>query len=249
MPWADWIVSRSSTYCFGIKSAGRIGRVGFRLRRFQEELDELKVLSKICGITRLDDAHAVVRAGADAMGLNFVEQSPRHVSLSTAGDLADAVAGRLTRVGLFFNAPAACVEHTLSRVDLDVLQFHGDESAEYCRSFRLPYMKAIRVAGTLNIEALEAEYHDACCLLLDTFVPGQPGGTGQSFDWSLWPENANIPLVLAGGLTPANVAEAIARTQPYGVDVSGGVESGQIGQKDPEKVMKFVWEVGSAGIQ
>ncbi len=204
---------------------------------------------KICGITRLDDAHAVVNAGADAMGLNFAEQSPRRVSLGTAGDLADAVAGRLIRVGLFVDAQAAYVEDTLSRVDLDLLQFHGDESAEYCRSFRLPYIKAVRVSGAVNIEMLEAEYHDACCLLLDTFVSGQPGGTGQSFDWSLWPENANKPLVLAGGLTPANVAEAIARTQPYGVDVSGGVESGHKGEKDPKKVMTLVSEVCSVGIQ
>ncbi len=204
-------------------------------------------MSKICGITRLEDAEGVVEARADAMGLVFAEQSPRFVSLSTAAGLADAVAGKLIRVGLFVDARATDVEHTLSVVDLDLLQFHGDESAEYCRSFRLPYVKVVRVSGAVNIESLEAEYHDACCLLLDAFVTGQPGGTGQSFDWSLWPDNATKPLVLAGGLTPENVAEAIARTQPYGVDVSGGVETTRKGEKDPEKVMKFVSEVYRVG--
>lgn len=216
--------------------------------RCNQERANLKVLSKICGITRLEDAHAVVAAGADAMGLQFAAQSPRRISIGTAVTLADAVAGRLIRVGLFVDAEAAEVERILSSVDLDVLQFHGDESPDYCRSFRLPYMKAVRVAGGVNIELFEEQFHDACCLLLDAFVPGQMGGTGQSFDWSMWPENVKKPLVLAGGLTPANVARAIARTRPFGVDVSSGVETTHKGEKDQEKVMKFVQEVRSVGI-
>ncbi len=197
---------------------------------------------------RLEDAHAVIAAGADAMGLNFAAQSARRIPIDTAVTLADAVAGQLVRVGLFVDAELSEVERILSRVDLDILQFQGDESPDYCRSFRLPYMKAVRMTGDVNFEALEAQYHDACCLLLDAFVPGQMGGTGQSFDWSLWPENAKKSLVLAGGLTPSNVARAIARTRPFGVDVCSGVETTHKGRKDQEKIMQFVKEVSSVGI-
>ena len=115
-------------------------------------------MSKICGITRLEDALAAVRAGADAMGLNFAERSARRVSHGIARDLADAVEGQLIRVGVFVDAQVGDVEHTLSNVGLDLLQFHGDESADYCRSFQMPYMKAIRVRGAVDIEFLEAEY-------------------------------------------------------------------------------------------
>lgn len=201
---------------------------------------------KICGITRLADARAVVDAGADALGLNFAPESPRHVELERAEAIAGQVAGRVTRVGLFLNAPEARVHQVLERVPLDMLQFHGDEPGAFCRSFGVSWMKAIRVRGSLDMTALETEYAGACCLLLDAYVPGVAGGTGARFDWGLWPRQASLPLVLAGGLTPDNVAGAVTRLHPWGVDVSGGVEGPRKGEKDAAKIRQFVDEVKRA---
>jgi len=203
---------------------------------------------KICGITRSRDAEVVVAAGADALGLVFTEHSPRRIAPETAADIAHQVAGRVTRVGLFVDPSAAEVKATLRVVELDVLQFHGQETAQFCGSFGLPYMKSLRVRERVEIAEVEAAYADACCLLLDTYVPGQPGGTGQSFDWSLWPQQSAKSLVLAGGLHPGNVAVAIRQTRPYAVDVSGGVEGAVKGEKDADKIFRFVKEVKSAGV-
>ena len=134
----------------------------------------------------------------------------------------------------------------LAKLPLDLLQFHGAESGEFCRSFDVPYVKVLRVRAQLDMAALEETYGDACCLLLDAYVPGRPGGTGERFDWSLWPRRSSLPLVLAGGLTPHNVAEAIATLEPWGVDVSGGVEGARKGEKDPARVREFVAEVKRA---
>ena len=204
---------------------------------------------KICGITREQDAEAVVRAGADALGLNFERSSPRHVEVDVAAAIARQVRGRIVRTGLFVDAGETEIRRILAQVELDLLQFHGDEPGAFCRQFGMPYLKVIRVREPLAIDALEAEYGDACCLLLDAHVVGQPGGTGQCFDWSLWPADSRLPLVLAGGLTPANVAAAVARLQPWGVDVSGGVEGARKGEKDPEKIRRFIEEVRSARSQ
>ena len=203
---------------------------------------------KVCGITRSADAEVVVAAGVDALGLVFTEHSPRQIAADAAAEIAQQVAGRVTRVGLFVDASAAEVEATLRMVELDLLQFHGAETAQFCGSFGLPYMKALRVRERVEIAEVEAAYADACCLLLDAYVPGQPGGTGQTFDWSLWPQHSAKSLVLAGGLHPDNVAGAIRRTRPYAVDVSGGVEGAVKGEKDAAKILRFVKEVKSAGV-
>lgn len=203
---------------------------------------------KVCGITRSADAEVVVAAGVDALGLVFTEHSPRQIAADAAAEIAQQVAGRVTRVGLFVDASAAEVEATLRMVELDLLQFHGAETAQFCGSFGLPYMKALRVRERVEIAEVEAAYADACCLLLDAYVPGQPGGTGQTFDWSLWPQHSAKSLVLAGGLHPDNVAGAIRRTRPYAVDVSGGVEGAVKGEKDADKIFRFVKEVKSAGV-
>jgi len=204
---------------------------------------------KICGITREADADAVVNAGADALGLVFVESSPRRVSTAVAAAIARRVRGKLTRVGLFVDATEAEVAAVLAEVELDLLQFHGSESGAMCRRFGLPYLKALRVRGPLDLVALEAEYADACALLLDAYVPGQAGGTGQTFDWSLWPGSARLPLVLAGGLDPDNVGAAVRSVQPWAVDVSGGVEGPRKGEKDAGKIQRFITEVRRAGSQ
>ena len=203
---------------------------------------------KVCGITRSADAEVVVAAGVDALGLVFTKHSPRQIAADAAAEIAQQVAGRVTRVGLFVDASAAEVEATLRMVELDLLQFHGAETAQFCGSFGLPYMKALRVRERVEIAEVEAAYADACCLLLDAYVPGQPGGTGQTFDWSLWPQHSAKSLVLAGGLHPDNVAGAIRRTRPYAVDVSGGVEGAVKGEKDADKIFRFVKEVKSAGV-
>lgn len=203
---------------------------------------------KICGISRPEDADAVVEAGADALGLNFARQSARYVALDRAAAIADRVRGRVTRVGLFVDPAPEEVARVLDAVELDVLQFHGDEPGEFCRSFGVPYLKALRVRKAPDMTALAAEYQGACCLLLDAYVAGQAGGTGQRFDWTLWPKRSTLPLVLAGGLTPGNVAAAVRRLEPWGVDVSGGVEGERRGEKDPERIRAFVAEVKGARV-
>ena len=202
---------------------------------------------KICGITRLGDAHAVVRAGADALGLVFTHKSARNVDVETAAEISVQVRGSLQRVGLFVNASASDVDAVLRQVELDVLQFHGDETGSYCEAFGMPFMKAIRMQTALDVAALEDEYRGACCLLLDAYVQGEDGGTGTRFDLAFWPERASKRLVLAGGLAPDNVAEAVRRVHPYAVDVSGGVEGPIKGEKDPERVVRFINEVKSVG--
>ncbi|MEQ8860207.1 MAG: phosphoribosylanthranilate isomerase [Pseudomonadales bacterium] len=201
---------------------------------------------KICGITRQRDADAAVHAGVDAIGLNFAPVSPRRVDVATAARIAASVGTAVKRVGLFVDPAPAEVVRVLDQVELDVLQFHGDESGDFCRSFDAPFMKVLRVREPLDMAAIEGEYAGACCLLLDAFVPGVPGGTGQRFDPGLWPAPGSLPLVLAGGLTPDNVAQAIRRLAPWGVDVSGGVEGPRKGEKDQDRIEKFVSEVKRA---
>jgi len=202
---------------------------------------------KICGITRQQDADAAMAAGADALGLVFAPESPRRVNVRDAAGIAREVRGDVVRVGLFVDAARDEIVRVLDEVELDLLQFHGNEPAEACASYGLPYMKAFRVCGALDMAALEAAYEGACCLLLDAYVRGQAGGTGQRFDWRLWPREAKKHLVLAGGLTPENVAQAITQTRPWGVDVSGGVEGATKGEKDAQLIDRFISEVRRAG--
>lgn len=201
---------------------------------------------KICGITRKQDAEACVSAGADAIGLVFYEPSPRVVSSELAAEIIDALPAFVTTVGLFVDASADNVKEVLSRVNLDCLQFHGDEDVEFCEQFDRPYIKAIRMAADTNVENLANKYRSARALLLDTYVADVPGGTGQSFNWERVPEVCNKPVILAGGLTPANVGEAIQVAKPYAVDVSGGVEEAK-GIKEVSKIEKFIHEVECIG--
>lgn len=197
------------------------------------------VRSKICGITRVEDALAAAAAGADAIGLVFYARSPRAVSVAQARQIIAALPPFVTTVGLFVDAGREELRQILAQVPLDLLQFHGDESAEQCEGHGRPYIKALRVKAGDDVAAQVARYPGAAGVLLDTFVEGVPGGTGLAFDWSLVPSGLSKPVILAGGLTPENVAAAIARVRPYAVDVSGGVESAK-GIKDADKVRAFI---------
>lgn len=203
------------------------------------------VRSKICGITRLEDALAAVAAGADAIGLVFYAKSPRAVSVSQAQAIVRALPPFVTTVGLFVNASRCEVAETLDAVPLDLLQFHGDEDCAACEGHGRPYMKALRVKAGDDVAAEVRAFPSAQAVLLDAYVPGIPGGTGEAFDWDLVPPHLPKPVVLAGGLTPQNVAAAIARVRPYAVDVSGGVELAK-GIKDAAKVQAFIQAVRHA---
>lgn len=200
------------------------------------------VRSKICGITRIEDALAAVAAGADAIGLVFYAKSPRAVNVQQARAIIAALPPFVTSVGLFVNASRCELGEILDAVPLDLLQFHGDESAADCEGYHRPYIKALRVKAGDDIAAASLAYPRASGMLLDTYVEGVPGGTGEAFDWSLVPQGLSKPIILAGGLTPDNVAAAIARVRPYAVDVSGGVEQGK-GIKDPAKIQAFMQAV------
>ncbi|MGM0569199.1 phosphoribosylanthranilate isomerase [Marinobacter sp.] len=214
--------------------------------------------TKICGITRPEDAVAAAAAGADAIGLVFYEPSPRCVSLEQARAIADAVPAFVTLTGLFVNPDRMLVEQVLSRVPLDLLQFHGDESPGFCDQFHRRWIKAIRVRARDDVEQGFKCWRRASGLLVDAYDPQRYGGTGQCFDWSVIPEQRPMPLILAGGLDASNVAEAIRQVRPWGVDVSGGVEasdnpggasSGDTGKatkkgiKDAAKITEFLSEV------
>ncbi len=203
------------------------------------------VRSKICGITRIEDALAVVEAGADAIGLVFYGKSPRAVSVEQAAAILHALPPFVTTVGLFVDMPRDELQQLLQRLPLDLLQFHGDESPADCEGFGRPYIKALRVRPGEDVAAAMAPYTGARGILLDTFVEGVPGGTGASFDWSLVPEDAAKPIILAGGLDSDNVARAIRQVRPYAVDVSGGVEASK-GIKDAGKIRAFVRAVRDA---
>ena len=196
---------------------------------------------KICGITKPQHAQLCSRLGADAIGLVFVEGSPRALTLDVARDVANAI--RVTRMGLFVNADPELILEAIRITDLHVLQFQGDEDPDFCQAFGLPYVKAVRVQATTDLHELSRAYGSAMALQLDAYVDGVAGGTGQQFEWNLWPEHCNLPLILAGGLTPSNVGEAIRKLHPAGVDVSGGVESDVKGEKDPQRIRKFIQEV------
>lgn len=200
---------------------------------------------KICGITRIEDLISVAQAGADAIGLVFYPPSPRNVSIQQAVELLAHLPPFVTVVGLFVNASADTVREVMVRVNLDVLQFHGDESPDYCAQFGKPYLKAIRVKAGVDLPHCAARYASAQGLLLDAYVEGIHGGTGASFDWALIPKDLPLPVILSGGLDPQNVAAAIRQVQPYAVDVSSGVEAAK-GVKDAEKVVGFMRAVSLA---
>ena len=197
---------------------------------------------KICGITRPEDAVAVVQAGADAIGLVFYAPSPRAVDIATAQTVVAVIPAFVTVTALFVNPAADEVQKVLDGVRIDLIQFHGDEEDDFCSQFNRPYIKAIRVRQASDVVASCVRFPGALAVLLDSYKPGVPGGTGETFDWSLVPDELPKPIILAGGLTIANVASAIRQVRPFAVDVSGGVEADK-GIKDPGKITAFVDEV------
>ena len=199
-----------------------------------------RTLIKICGVTRVEDASRIAALDIDIIGLNFVPASPRRISVPCARELIAAIGGRTEIWGLFVNAARKDVEAVLSAIDLDVLQWHGDEPAEYCGAFLLPYVKAVRMQPQTDVAAIAKTYFDARALQLDSFVPGLAGGTGTRFDWAHWPRSSQLPLMLAGGLDAHNVAAAVRTLKPWAVDVSGGVEGPHKGLKDLQKCSQFV---------
>jgi len=204
--------------------------------------------TKICGITRVEDALAAVHNGADAIGLVFFQRSTRHVSIAQARQLAAALPPFVSVVGLFVDADAAFVREVLDSVALDLLQFHGDESPEYCAQFDRPYLKAIRVKPGVDLLQCASDFRSAKGLLLDAHVEGMPGGTGTAFDWTLIPGKLPLPVILSGGLDAGNVAAAIKQVRPYAVDVSSGVEASK-GIKDAAKLAAFINEVKGTDVQ
>lgn len=203
--------------------------------------------AKICGITRVEDGLAAARLGADAIGLVFYPPSPRHVSVAQARAIAAALLPFVTTVGLFVNPEAAQVEAVLGELRLDMLQFHGDETPEFCASFGVPYLKAVRVKPGTDLVQYAARFNGAKALLLDAFVAGTAGGTGETFDWALIPSGLPLPIILSGGLDPENVRNAIEQVRPWAVDVSSGVEASK-GIKDAAKIAAFMQGVRNADV-
>ena len=194
---------------------------------------------KICGITREQDALEAARHGADAIGLVFYPRSPRFVTPDQALAVVRALPSFVTVVGLFVNEQPGMVRAMSDAVGLELLQFHGDEPPDYCRQFNQPFLKALRVRPEVDLIALSAGYREAQGLLLDAWHEAVPGGSGELFDWGLIPEALRAHCILAGGLNPDNVAEAIRQVKPYAVDVSSGVEADK-GIKDPAKIAAFM---------
>jgi len=199
----------------------------------------MSTIVKICGITSTADALAATEAGADALGFMFYEKSPRNIALKAAVEITRQLPPFVIKVGVFVNAPEAVVMRAVSECGLNILQFHGDETPDYCQLFPVMTIKAFRIRDAASLKALPDYKTDAW--LLDAHAPDQLGGTGEKFNWDLAVEAQKLgrPIFLAGGLTPENVAEAVRRVRPYAVDVSSGVEASP-GKKDHEKVRAFI---------
>jgi phosphoribosylanthranilate isomerase len=201
---------------------------------------------KICGITRPADARAAAEAGADAIGFVFYPPSPRFLSVERALEIRDALPPFVQTVALFVNPDAAQVAQVLGRLRPAALQFHGDETPEFCAQFGTPFIKACRVKPGVDLLKYLRPFSGAMAWLLDSYVEAY-GGVGESFDWSLVPAGLDRPIILSGGLGRGNVAEAIRRVKPWGVDVSSGVESAK-GIKDAAKIAAFIEEVRNADL-
>jgi len=204
-----------------------------------------RVRTKICGITRREDAMAAAALGADAIGLVFYPPSSRAVDIDLARQIVQSLPPFLATVGLFVDARESYIRQVLAEVPLDILQFHGNEPAPECRRYVKPYIKAVKMHDAVDLLPLMKKYHDAAALLLDTYVEGVAGGTGQVFDWERLPAEREKPVILAGGLCSANVGRAIETVKPYAVDVSGGVEQSK-GIKSSRKMKAFIREVVNA---
>jgi phosphoribosylanthranilate isomerase len=199
---------------------------------------------KICGVSREADVDAAVESGADAVGFVFYPQSPRHVTMARAAELARRLPPFVSAVGLFVNAGPSAVAAATDAVPGLVLQFHGDEAPGYCAGFRRPYLKAARMAPGVDLLDFCARYADARALLVDAPVEGYGGG-GKVFDWSLVPAAVPLPVVLSGGLHAGNVIDGILQVRPWAVDVSSGVERSR-GEKDPAAIRRFCEAVREA---
>ncbi len=199
----------------------------------------MPVKIKICGFTNVEDALFAAEAGADALGFVFWERSPRCVSIQRASEIVRRLPGWILKTGVFVNPSEDLVLRSIGECGLNLLQFHGEESPEFCLRFGVMTMKAFRVRDVASLDALQNYSTDAW--LLDTYVAGKPGGSGEVFNWALAREAQlkGRPVFLAGGLTAVNVAEAVRQASPYGVDVASGVEASP-GVKDHEKVRAFI---------
>ncbi|HUU72828.1 MAG TPA: phosphoribosylanthranilate isomerase [Burkholderiales bacterium] len=202
---------------------------------------------KICGLTRVEDALDAARLGAQAIGVVLYPKSPRFVSSQQARLIVEALPPFVTPVALMVNPSTEEVETAIREVGPALLQFHGDETPEFCRGFSLPYIKALRVRPETDLLQYASDYAAAKGLLLDAFVEGARGGTGATFDWSLIPPGLPLPVILAGGLDSSNVTEAIRRVRPWAVDVSSGVEVGK-GLKDAARMAAFIRGVRDADV-
>lgn len=197
---------------------------------------------KICGLTRPQDVEAAVVSGADALGFVFYEPSPRAVTIAEAARLIESVPAFVSVVGLFVNPEADEVWEVLDSLPLDLLQFHGDETPEFCAQFKRRWIKAVRVRSREQVVSAFEAYRGASGLLVDAWDPERYGGTGKSFNWELIPAERPLSLILAGGLSSDNVFRAVEQVKPWAVDVSGGVECSK-GIKDSEKISDFIKEV------
>jgi phosphoribosylanthranilate isomerase len=197
------------------------------------------VRTKVCGITRTQDALAAVHQGANAIGFVFWGRSERYVTPTAAREIIAVLPPFVAAVGVYVNPDPDWVKESSSVAGIHLLQFHGDESPDFCGQFFLPYIKAVRVRAGIDLLQYATRYGGARGLLADTYVKGEPGGTGSVFDWNLIPQDLPLPLILSGGLRPDNVTEAIRRARPSAVDVSSGVETAK-GIKDVEKIAAFM---------
>ncbi|CAC9545614.1 Phosphoribosylanthranilate isomerase (EC 5.3.1.24) [uncultured Gammaproteobacteria bacterium] len=204
----------------------------------------MKTRIKVCGFTTVDNARAAAFLGIDAIGLVFYDKSPRHVEVETALEIVNALPPLINRVGLFVNADSGFIDEVLCEVPLDTLQFHGNESPLECSQYAMPFIKALHVHADTDIIKMAEDYHQASGLLLDAFSQDAYGGTGENFDWSLAKVDIDLPIILAGGLTPDTVSAAVRQVNPYAVDVSSGVES-EKGIKDIDKIKQLLANIDS----
>ena len=202
----------------------------------------MQIRIKFCGLTRQQDVQHAVALGVDALGFVFVKKSARNLDVDNAASMINEVPPFVNKVGLFMNAQASEVEEVLKQVRLNLLQFHGDEEEIFCSQFNMPYLKAVPMASTTSVTEFCQRFPSATGFILDSHAQGQMGGSGEKFSWSDIPDTLDKPIILAGGLTIENVAQAVRVVRPYAVDVSSGIETSK-GIKDPAKMEKFIKEV------
>ncbi len=207
----------------------------------------MRTRTKICGITRLEDAKACIYAGCDALGFVFYKESPRYITLDAFKAIVKGLPPFIAKVGLFVNAAPEEIEAAIQSGFLNLLQFHGDETPDFCRQFKFPYIKAVAVSSSVDLLQYAKDFYDSEALLLDSSHEYLKGGTGQTFDWNLIPHSLSKPIILAGGLNAENVKEAIKKVNPYAVDVSGSVEESK-GIKNYLKIQAFIKEIQDATV-